>query len=149
MYGSVPNHVHGQNLTFKLFNMKLPLAHGTIKLLVILSINKPILDNGTCSLSRISTLTPFVTKQWYGYTMSRDISRGNFFGTHLVNHICYLDLSLFWTVTVQNRFLSIRGNSKIFHYKKSCNTYSSYFVNNNKYRFCTDPRLNKMILLYL
>ena len=65
MHRSVPKLVHDQNLIFKPFNIKLPSDHGIMKSLIIIlenliSDHKPILDSGTCSLSRIGTLTPYV-----------------------------------------------------------------------------------------
>ena len=121
MHRSVPKLVHDQNWIFKPFNIKLSLPHGIIKTYVIIletsiSVNKPILGSGTCSLSMISTHTPIVTKPWNRYIMIRDIPKGNFFSTNLANNICYPDVCLSCTVTVQDKLLSIRGNSQIFHY---------------------------------
>jgi hypothetical protein len=68
MHRSVPKLVHDQNLIFKPFNIKLPSGDGFMKSLIIILENlisdqKPILDSGTGSLSRIGKLTPYVTKQ--------------------------------------------------------------------------------------
>ena len=84
MYRSVPKLVHDQNLIFKPFNIKLSFSHRIIETLVIIlenaiSVNKPILDSGTCSLSRISTHTPKVTIKGNGYIISRDVTNVNFF----------------------------------------------------------------------
>ena len=46
----------------------------------------------------------------------RDITRGNFFSTKLVNHICCFGLPLSWTATLQEYFLFILDNSQIFNY---------------------------------
>ena len=99
MHRSVPKLVHDQNWIFKPFNIKLSLPHGIIKTYVIIletsiSVNKPILGSGTCSLSMISTHTPIVTKPWNRYIMIRDIPKGNYFSTNLANNICYPDVRL-------------------------------------------------------
>ena len=116
MYMSVPKLVHEQILIFKLFNIKLSFSYGIIETLVIIlenaiSVNKPILDSGTCSLSRISTHTPKVTIKRNGCIISRDVTNGNFFCTYLANNNYFPALRLSWTVTVQDKLLSSRGNS--------------------------------------
>ena len=115
MYRSVPKLVHDQNLIFKPINIKLSFSHRIIETLVIIlenaiSVNKPILDSGTCSLSRISTHTPKVTIKRNGYIISRDVTNENFLCTYWANFNYYPALRLSWTVTVQDKLLSIRGN---------------------------------------
>ena len=81
MHRSVPKIVHDQNLICKPFNIKLPSDNGIMNSLIIIlenliSVHKPILDSGKCSLSRISTLTSIVTKQKFIYIMSRNGAQG-------------------------------------------------------------------------
>ena len=110
MYRSVPKLVHDQNLIFKQFNIKLSFSHRIIETVVIIlenaiAVNKPILDSGTCSLSRISTHTPKVTIKRNGYIISRNVTNGNFLCTYLANNNYYPALRLSWTVTVQDKLL--------------------------------------------
>ena len=91
-------------------------SHRIIETLVIIlenaiSVNKPILDSGTCSLSRISTHTPKVTIKINGCVISRNVMNENFFCTYLANNNYFPSLRLSWTVTVQDKLLSSRGNS--------------------------------------
>ena len=84
MYRSVPKLAHDQNLIFEPFNIKLSFSYSIIETLVIIlenaiPVHKPILDSGTCSLSRISTHTPKVTIKGNNYIISRDVTNVNFF----------------------------------------------------------------------
>ena len=97
MYRSVPKLVHDQNLIFKPINIKLSFSHRIIETLVIIlenaiSVNKPIMDSGTCSLSRISTHTPKVTIKGNGYIISKNVT-----------NVPREERSLSWTVTVRDR----------------------------------------------
>ena len=50
-----------------------------------ISVHKPILDSGKCSLSRISTLTSIVTKQKFIYIMSRNGAQGPYWAFYTLN----------------------------------------------------------------